>query len=428
MKSSIENLENSVVKITVEADKEKFAEGLDYAYKQNKGKFNIKGFRKGKVPRKMVENYYGAEVFYEDAFNYVFSKTYPEVIKENNLDVVSRPEIEKVEQIEKGKNLIYTVLVTVKPEIELGEYKGIKYEEKGIRITQKQIDEELEKEQKKNARIVEVKNREVKEGDIVNIDFEGFVDGEAFEGGKAEGHELKIGSNTFIPGFEDQIIGHKKGDEFEVEVTFPEEYQAENLAGKDATFKVKLNSIKEEELPELNDDFAKNISEFDTLDELMEDTKEKIREKREANKRKEKEEEVLSKVVESSTFEIPEVMVDNQVEQMTKNLEHKLKHQGLDLETYLGYTGKTVDEFKESLREDAKKQVSISMVVEKIVEVEDIEATEDEIKEKMEEMAKNYKMNLEDLEKILRPADKENMALDIKYVKAVNFVLDNTEE
>jgi len=427
MKSNVEMLENSQVRITIEASKELFMEGINESFKKNKNKFNIKGFRKGKVPMAMVEKMYGEGAFYEDAFNYVFSKAYPEAVKESNLDVVSRADIEEVKQIGKGKDLIFSVLVTVKPEVELGEYKGIEAKKVAVRVTAKDIEEKLSVDREKNSRIVEAA-RAAENGDIVNIDFEGFVDGEAFEGGKGEGYDLTLGTKTFIDTFESQLEGKKVDEELEVNVKFPKEYHSEALAGKKAMFKVKINSIKVKELPELDDDFAQDISEFDTMDELKKDLKEKIREEKKARATREMENTVLETAVNGSKVEIPAVMIENRMENIVQDFEHRLSHQGLNLEKYLQMINKTMDEFRENMKPDAEKQVKTSLVMEKIAEVEKLEASKEDLDKELERLAVMYNSTKEILEKNFSEDDYEALKDDLKVKKAFELVIESRKE
>ncbi|MCT4612827.1 MAG: trigger factor [Clostridia bacterium] len=423
MKTNVEKLENNLVKITIEASKEMFNEGIEASYKKNRNKFDIKGFRKGKVSMKVIERTYGESVFFEDAFNYVFSKAYPKAVEENNLYVVSRAEIEEVKQIGKDKDLIFTVIVTVKPEVELGNYKGVEYKAKAVRVSAKEIDEKLELDREKNARVVDVTDRAAQDADIVSVDFEGFVDGVAFEGGKGENYSLTLGSKTFIDTFEEQIVGKKIGEEFEVSVKFPKEYHVEDLAGKPATFKVKLNEIKMKELPELNDDFAKDISEFDTIDELKADVKEKIREEKKHAAEHEKEEAIIDEILKESKMDVPAVMVDNRTDYLVSNFENRLKYQGINLAQYLQMLGKSMEEFRTSLSEDAEKQVKTGLVLDAIANAEGFEVTEKELNEEIANLAKSYNTDVKTFEKTFKGSDVEALKEDMKAKKAYELVM-----
>ena len=390
MSSKVEKTKNAnEVKIEVTVEASKFDEAIKKVYFQSAKYFNIPGFRKGKAPLQIVEKYYGKEIFYEDAFNEIAPAALEEAVKENNLEVVSRPEID-IKQIEKGKDVIFTAVMQTKPEAELGKYKGIEIKKIEYNVTDKDIDEELKHMQEHNSRLVTVENRAVKKGDIAVIDFEGFVDDKAFDGGKGENYELEIGSNTFIPGFEDQVIGMKTDEGRDVKVKFPEEYFSKDLAGKDAVFKVTLHEIKKKELPKLDDEFAKDVSEFDTLEELKNDIKEK-KEKENADKTKyETEDAVIKAVCENLKVEIPSGMIETETENMLKDIEQRLSYQGLKLDQYLKMMGKTEEEMKKEYEPQAIDAIKSRFVLEKVIELEKIEATDKEVEEKIEEMAKNY--------------------------------------
>ena len=390
MKCKLEKTENAnEVKLELTVEAQKFSEAIQKVYFQSAKYFNIPGFRKGKAPMNIVEKYYGKEIFYEDAFNEVAPEVLEEALKENNIEAVSRPDIE-VTQIEKGKYLIFTAVFQTKPEAELGKYKGIEIPKIEYNVSDEDINHELGHMQEHNARLISVEDRAVEKGDISVIDFEGFVDGVAFEGGKAENHELEIGSNTFIPGFEDQIIGMKIDEEKDINVKFPDEYFSKDLAGKDATFKVKLHEIKKKELPTLDDEFAKDVSEFDTLEELKKSIKDKMEKENEQKQKYETEDAVIKAVCENVKVDIPSGMIENETEDMLRNIENRLSYQGLKLEQYLNMMGKTAEEVKKEYEPQAIEAIKSRLMLEAVIKAEKIEATEDEIVEKVKEMAKNY--------------------------------------
>ena len=426
MKVKVENVENKTneVKLEITVESEKFDAAIQDVFKKNAKYFKIPGFRNGKAPFKMVEKMYGVQIFYEDAFNEVAGKAYEEAVKEKELEVVSKPEIDIV-QIESGKDLIFTAVVATKPEVKLGKYKGIELKKVEYNVSDDDINHELGHMQERNARLVTVENRAVKDGDITIIDFEGFVDGKPFEGGKAENHELTIGSKTFIPGFEDQIIGMKPGEEKDVNVKFPEEYFSENLSGKDATFKVKLHEIKKKELPELNDEFAKDFSEFDTLEELKKSIKEK-QEKANENKAKyELEENAIEEVCKNAKLEVPAGMIEAELDNIEQDMNTRLSYQGMKLEQYLEMIGKTKEEFRGEYKEQAEKQIKSRLVLEAVAKDAEITVSEEEIAEKIKEMAKNYGRNEEEV--------KENLGLrkyveeGIKSEKTIDFLVKNAK-
>ena len=386
MNCKVEKTENAnEVKLEITVEAEKFENAMKKVYFQNAKYFNIPGFRKGKAPMNIVEKYYGAQIFYEDAFNEVATEAYEEALTENKIDVVSRPEVD-IAQMEKGKDLIFTAVVQTKPEVKLGKYKGIEIQKIEYKVDKKDVDHELEHMQEHNSRLVTVDDRPLENGDTATIDFEGFVDGVAFEGGKAEGHELEIGSGTFIPGFEEQLIGMELENEKEIKVTFPKEYFSKDLAGKDATFKVKLHDIKKKELPELDDEFAKDVSEFDTLEELKKSIKEKLTKNKEQREKYETEEAVLKAVCEDSKLDIPSGMIELEIDNMLKDFEQRLSYQGLNLEQYLKMIGKTEEEMRKEYEPQAIEAIKSRLVLEAIMKAEKIEASEEEIKAKMEEM------------------------------------------
>ena len=426
MNCKVEKTENAnEVKLEITVEAAKFEDAMKKVYFKNAKYINIPGFRKGKAPMNVVEKYYGKEIFYEDAFNEVAGEAYEEALKENNVEAVSRPNIE-VAQIEKGKDLIFTAVVETKPEVELGKYKGIEIPKIEYNVTDESIETELKQMQDRNSRLVTVEDKEVESGNTTVIDFEGFVDGNAFEGGKAENYELEIGSGAFIPGFEDQIVGMKAGEEKEINVKFPEEYFSAELAGKDATFKVKLHEIKKKEMPELDDEFAKDVSEFDTLEELKASIKEK-QEKQNADKAKyEKQEAAMKAVCENMKVEIPSGMIELETENMLKDIEQRLSYQGLKLEQYLQMMGKTVEEMQKEYEPQAIEAIKSRLALEAIIKAEKIEATAEEIDSKIKEMAENYGKKEEEINENegLRKYIKEG----IESEKAIEILVSNAKE
>lgn len=426
MSLQVEKLENNTAKLTIEVEASKFDKAIQKAYQKNKNKFNIPGFRKGKVPYAMVEKMYGAAVFYEDAANELISGAYAQAAEESGLEIVARPEI-NVTQIEKGKPFIFEAEVTTKPEVKLGKYKGIKVEKADVTVTDEEVTEELDKVKEQNARLVAADDKAVEDGDQTTIDFEGFVDGVAFEGGKGEDYPLTIGSHSFIDTFEEQLIGKKVGEEVEVNVTFPENYQAKELAGKPAMFKVTIKEIKVKEYPELDDDFAQDVSEFDTLDEYKEDIKKNLTEKKEKEAESEKESKVIEAIVNDAEMDIPEKMVEAQAEQMLEEFAQNIAMQGISFEQYLQFTGATVDQMKEQVKPQAQARVESSLVLEAVVKAENIEATEEEVEEEIKEMAGRYNMEADKLKGLLTDSDKENLKKDICARKAAKFVVDEAK-
>ena len=426
MNCKVEKTENAnEVKLELTVEAAKFDEAMKKVYFKSAKYFNIPGFRKGKAPMNIVEKYYGKEIFYEDAFNDVAQEALEEAVKENKIEVVSRPDID-VTQIGKGQDLIFTAVFQVKPEAELGKYKGIEVKKIEYNVTDEDINHELSHMQEHNARLINIEDRPVEKGDITVIDFEGFVDGKAFEGGKAENHELEIGSNTFIPGFEDQIIGMKKEEEKDINVKFPDEYFSKDLAGKDATFKVKLHEIKKKELPELNDEFAKDTSEFDTLDELKKSIKDKMEKENEQKQKYETEEEVIKAVCDNIKVDIPSGMIETETENMLKDIENRLSYQGLKLDQYLKMLGKTKEEMQKEYEPQAIEAIKSRLMLEAVIKAEKIEATDDEIEEKMKEMAKNY--GRENDEEFMKNENVANYIKEgIKSEKAINFLVENAK-
>jgi len=426
MNVKVQKLENNMVELEIEVDSQKFEEGMQSAYIKNRKKFSVPGFRKGRVPRKIVEKYYGEAVLYEDAINIICPEAYDEAVKENGIEPVDRPEID-IKQIGSGENLIFTARVTVKPEVQLGQYKGIEVNKIEYNVTDEDVEQELKKMQDKNSRLITVEDRPVQSGDIAVIDFEGFVDGKAFEGRKGTNYNLEIGSGQFIPGFEEQLIGKNAGEEVEVHVTFPEEYHAAELAGKPAVFKVKISQIKVKELPEIDDEFAKDVSEFDTIDQLKEDIRKKLTEEREHRAKHELENSIIEKVVEGAVTDIPEVMIENQIQNMLRDFDMRLRGQGLDLQKYMEYTGSDINTFKEQFKEQAEKQVKTSLVLEAISKAEEIEVSDEEVEKELARLAENYKMDVEKMKNILRPEDIQSIKNDLIISKTVDMLVENAK-
>lgn len=424
MKSEILKKENNIVTMKITIDQDTFEKGCQTAYQSMKGKINVSGFRKGKVPRNVIEKMYGVEVFYDEAINAVLPKAYEEAVAEQGLDIVSRPDVD-VEEIGKGKDLVLTVSVTVKPEVTLGAYKGIEVEKKSVEVTAEEIDQDIEAKREQNARFIAVEDRAVQEKDMLLIDFNGKVDNVEFPGGQAENYSIVVGSGTFIPGFEDQLVGMNLGEEKDIEVTFPEAYHEASLAGKPAVFTVKVNEIKEKELPELDDEFVKDISEFDTLDELKADVKEKLTEKKSKEVEREVENYLIKTVSENATIDIPEVMIETQMESMLKDFEYQLRYQGLSIEDYFTFSNTTKEQLTEQMRPDAEMRVRQGLVIETIGKTESIDATEEDLDQEMEKMAETYKMSAEQLKKTMRPQDIEYIKDTVVARKIVDFLKTN---
>ena len=426
MNCKVEKTENAnEVKLELTVEASRFDEAIKKVYFKSAKYFNIPGFRKGKAPMKIVEKYYGEEIFFEDAFNDIAPEVLEEAVKEKKLEVVSRPDID-VKQIGKGQDLIFTAVFQTKPEAELGKYKGIEIKKIEYNVTDEDINHELTHMQEHNARMISIEDRPVEKGDIAVIDFEGFVDGVAFEGGKAENHELEIGSNTFIPGFEDQIIGMKIEEEKDIKVKFPDEYFSKDLAGKDATFKVKVNEIKKKELPELDDEFAKDVSEFDTLEELKKSIKDKMEKDNKQKEKYETEDAVIKAVCENVKVDIPSGMIETETENMLKDVETRLSYQGLKLDQYLQMIGKTREDMLKEYEPQAIESIKSRLMLEAVIKAEKIEATEDEIEAKMKEMAKNY--GKENDEEFMKNENVANYIKEgIKAEKAVEFLVKNAK-
>ena len=427
MSLQVEKMEKNMAKLTVEVSAEDLDKAMEDAYKKAKNRISIPGFRKGKAPRKMIEKMYGKGVFLEDAVNALLPEHYSKAAAESELEIVSQPKIDVV-QMEPGKDFIFTAEVAVKPEVTLGEYKGLEVPKTEINVTDEEVDAEVKKEQEKNSRTITVEDRAAQKDDIVTIDFEGFTDGVAFEGGKGSDYPLTIGSNTFIPGFEDQLIGANTGDHVEVKVTFPEEYQAKELAGKEAVFQCDVKKIEAKELPELDDDFAKDVSEFDTLAEYKENVKKELTEKKEAEAKTAKENAVIDKVIENAQMDIPEAMIDTQCRQMMDDFSRRMQQLGLSMEQYFQFTGQSMDKMMEDMKPQALKRIQTRLVLEKVVETENIEASEDEINEEISKMAEMYKMEADKVRELLGEQGLGQMKEDLAVQKAVTLLADAAKE
>jgi len=425
MEVKLEKQENSTVKLDITVESKRFDEAMEKAYKKNAKYFKVPGFRDGKAPMNVALKHYGEGVLYEEAFNVLVPEVLLEVYKEKELDVVAQPEIDLV-QIGMGKDFEFTAIVTVKPEFKLGKYKGIKLEKKEYPVTDEQVDEELKRRQSQNSRMVEAKpGSELKVGDTAIIDFEGFVDGVPFEGGKAEGHSLEIGSGAFIPGFEDQMVGMKSEEERDINVKFPDEYFSKDLAGKDATFKVKLHEIKVKELPELDDEFAKDVSEFDTLEELKADIKEHLEDQNNQRAKDELDQSAINTVIDNTELDIPKAMLDQEVEAYIEDMEHNLSRQGLSLEQYLGFMGKDLNSFKEEYRVTAEKNIKTRLILEAIFKEEELEVTDEDIENRMKELAKSYGRDADEFVKNAGEQTKNYLREELKYDVAVKFIIAN---
>lgn len=427
MSVQVENLEKNMVKLTIEVSADKVDEALKAAYMKQKNKISVPGFRKGKVPMAMVEKMYGPEIFYEDAANILMQEAYPAAIDESGVDIVSQPTVD-VTQLEKGKTFIFTAEVAKRPEVTLGKYKGVTVTKVDVDVTDEEVDAEVEKERTNNARTITVEDRPVAVGDTAVIDFEGFVDGVAFEGGKGENHSLEIGSHSFIDTFEDQLVGKNAGDEVDVNVTFPAEYQAADLAGKPALFKVKIHEIKAKELPELDDEFAQDVSEFDTLAEYKESVRKKLEETKANSAKRTQEDEAIAKIIEKSTMEIPDAMIDTQVQNMIQEFAQRMAQQGLSLDQYMQFSGMTMDKLKEQVRPEAVTRIQSSLVLEQIAKDENIEISEADIEAELEKMAAMYGMELEKIKEFMGDSEKESMKRDLSINKAVELVMENIKE
>ena len=427
MSLKVENLEHNMAKLTIEVSAEEFEEAIKHAYVKNKNNINIHGFRKGKAPQAMIEKMYGAGIFYEDAANELIPKAYDAEIENCDLDLVSQPKIDVV-QIEKGKPFIFTAEVAVKPEVTLGAYEGVEVPKTEINVTDEEVDAEVDKEREKNSRTTTVEDRGVENGDMIKLDFDGSVDGVAFDGGKAENYDLTVGSGSFIPGFEEQLVGVKAGEEKEVKVTFPEDYHAKDLAGKEAVFKCKVNEIKVKELPEANDEFAQDVSEFDTLAEYKEDLKKKLTERKEAAAKNAKEAAAVEAAVANAEMDIPDAMVDGQVRQMANDFARRIQSQGLTVDQYFQFTGMTAEKLMDQMKPEALKRIKNSLVLEAIAAKENFEIAEEKIEEELKKMSEAYKMEVDKIKEALGESGLDQMKAELKIQAAVDFIRDKATE
>lgn len=427
MSVQVEKLEKNMAKLTIEVSSEEFENAIAKAYKKNKNKISMPGFRKGKAPRAMIEKMYGKGIFYEDAANSIIPDAYADAAKESELEIVAQPEID-VTQIESGKPFIFTATVALKPEVTLDEYKGIEVEKKEVEVTDEEVEAEINKVRESNARMLDIDDRATQDGDTVLIDFDGYVDGKQFEGGKADDYSLVLGSHSFIDNFEEQLVGKNIGDDVEVNVTFPENYQAEELQGKPAVFKVKIKEIKVKELPELDDDFAQDVSNFDTIAEYKEDLKKKLTENKEEALKREREEAVIGKIIENAQMDIPEQMVDAQTRQMTQEFAQRLSSQGLSIDQYMQFTGLTPQKMIEELKPQALKRIQSRLVLEAVVAAENIETTEEELDKEIENMASMYQMEVDKLKEVIGEEEKKQIGLDLAVQKAVEIVTEAAVE
>ncbi len=427
MSLQVEKLENSMAKLTIEVSADDLEKALQSAYKKQKNKISIPGFRKGKVPRQMIEKMYGAEIFYDDAANALIPKAYADAYDECEEEIVSRPQIDVV-QIEKGQPFIFTATVALRPPVTLGQYKGLEVEKFSDEVTEEDVEARLKEEAEKNARTVTVEGRPVQDGDEVILDYEGFVDGVAFEGGKGENHALTIGSGSFIPGFEEQLIGVEAGVDVEVKVTFPEKYHAKELEGKEAVFQCKVQEIKAKELPEIDDEFAGEVSEFDTLEEYKEDLKKSLAKKKVAEGKEKQEDAAVEQAVKNAQYELPEAMVETQVSQMAEDFSRRIQNQGLTMEQYFQFTGLSAEKVLEDLRPQAVKSLETRLVLEEIVKAENIEVSEERFDEEVQKMAETYRMDAEKIKETMGEKEKEQMKKDIAVQEAITFLVDNAVE
>ncbi len=427
MSLQVEKLEKNMAKLTIEVGAEDLEKAIEKAYQKQKKQISIPGFRKGKVPRQMVEKMYGKGVFYEDAANELIPDAYDKALEECTEDIVSSPKIE-VTQIEAGKPFVFTATVALKPEVKLGKYKGVKIDKIDAEVTEEDVMAEIEKERENSARTITVEDRAVKDGDMTTLDFEGFVDGVAFEGGKGENYPLTIGSGAFIPGFEEQLVGAEIGKEVEVKVTFPEDYQAENLRGKDAVFKCTIKEIKEKELPSLDDEFASEVSEFETLAEYKEDVKKNLTEKKEKDAKNAREDAAVKAVVEASDMEIPDAMLETQQRQMVDEFAQRITMQGLSMEQYFQFTGANYQQMVEQVKPQALERIKSRLVLEAVVKAENIEVTEEEYEKELETMAEVYQMEIDKVKELMGEREKKNMMQDLAVRKAAEFVAEHAKE
>lgn len=427
MSLQVEKLEHNMAKLTVEVAAEDVEKALQAAYLKQRKQINIPGFRKGKVPRQMIEKMYGPEVFYDEAANNMIPDAYAKAYDESELDIVSQPKIEVV-QMEKGKPFIFTAEVATKPEVTLGDYKGLKVDKVSTRVTQKEVDEEIEKERERNARTIEVTDRAVQDKDEVTLDFEGFVDGVAFEGGKGEDYPLTIGSGSFIPGFEEQLIGAEIDKEVEVNVTFPKEYHSEELAGKDATFKCTVHTIKAKELPELDDEFASEVSECETMDAYRAEVKKNIKERKERTGKEKKENQAVDQAIENAQMDIPEAMIEFQVRQMADDFARRIQQQGLTVEQYFQFTGMTAEKMMEEMRPQAEKSIKTRLVLEAIVKAENIEVSDERVEEELTKMEEAYQMEVEKLKEFMGENEKKQIKEDLAVQEAITLLVNESVE
>lgn len=427
MSLQVEKLEHNMAKLTVEVAAEDVEKALQAAYLKQRKQINIPGFRKGKVPRQMIEKMYGPEVFYDEAANNMIPDAYAKAYDESELDIVSQPKIEVV-QMEKGKPFIFTAEVATKPEVTLGDYKGLKVDKVSTRVTQKEVDEEIEKERERNARTIELTDRAVQDKDEVTLDFEGFVDGVAFEGGKGEDYPLTIGSGSFIPGFEEQLIGAEIDKEVEVNVTFPKEYHSEELAGKDATFKCTVHTIKAKELPELDDEFASEVSECETMDAYRAEVKKNIKERKERTGKEKKENQAVDQAIENAQMDIPEAMIEFQVRQMADDFARRIQQQGLTVEQYFQFTGMTAEKMLEEMRPQAEKSIKTRLVLEAIVKAENIEVSDERVEEELTKMAEAYQMEVEKLKEFMGENEKKQIKEDLAVQEAITLLVNESVE
>ena len=427
MSVQVEKLEKSMAKLTITVEAAKFDAAVDSAYQKNKGKIALPGFRKGKAPRAMIEKMYGTGVFYEDAANELIPEAYETAAKESELEIVAQPEIE-VTQMEKGTDFIFTATVAIKPEVTLGDYKGIEVEKKEAEVSEEEITAEIDKAREANSRLITIEDRATEDGDTVIIDFDGYVDGKQFEGGYAEDYTLVLGSHSFIDNFEDQLVGKNLGEDVEVNVTFPEEYHVDELKGKPALFKVKIKEIQKKELHELDDDFAQDVSDFDTLDEYKADVEKKILENKENQIKREQEDQIIEKIIENAQMEIPQQMITAQTRQMTQEFAQRLQSQGLSLEQYMQFTGLTPQKMMEDLEPQALKRIQSRLVLEAVVAAENIEASDEEIDKELENMASMYQMEIDKLKELIGDDEKKQIGMDLAVQKAVEFVVKEAVE
>ena len=427
MSVQVEKLEKSMAKLTITVEAAKFDAAVDSAYQKNKGKIALPGFRKGKAPRAMIEKMYGTGVFFEDAANELIPEAYETAAKESELEIVAQPEIE-VTQMDKGTDFIFTATVAIKPEVTLGDYKGIEVEKKEAEVSEEEITAEIDKAREANSRLITIEDRATEDGDTVIIDFDGYVDGKQFEGGYAEDYTLVLGSHSFIDNFEDQLVGKNLGEDVEVNVTFPEEYHVDELKGKPALFKVKIKEIQKKELPELDDDFAQDVSDFDTLDEYKADVEKKILENKENQIKREHEDQIIEKIIENAQMEIPQQMIAAQTRQMTQEFAQRLQSQGLSLEQYMQFTGLTPQKMMEDLEPQALKRIQSRLVLEAVVAAENIEASDEEIDKELENMASMYQMEIDKLKELIGDDEKKQIGMDLAVQKAVEFVVKEAVE